>query len=100
MNLAVQSKKENPLLKRIEVDFEVSFDAAVPSREQTRQALAAALQTNTENLVIVSIDSSAGVHKAKGTARLYESAELAKKDKKYLLVRDKMVEKEDKKKKK
>jgi small subunit ribosomal protein S24e len=99
MNLAVQSKKENSLLKRTEVEFEVTFDAAIPSREQTRQALAAALQTNKENLVVVSIDSSSGVHKAKGIARLYTSADMAKKDKKYLLIRDKMVEKEAKKKK-
>ena len=97
MNLSVIRKEENPLLKRVEVDFEVGFDGAIPSRDQVRQAIAAALSASADLIMIVKLENTSGIHKAVGFARIYENTDALKQDQKHLLLRDKLIEKEDKK---
>jgi ribosomal protein S24E len=98
MNISINSKTKKPLLGREDVQFSAEFDAGIPSRKEVRSALAAALGVADEKLLLVSLKGSYGVHKAEGLARVYESADGLKKDKKHLQVRDGLMPKEEKKK--
>lgn len=97
MNVSIQSKQENRLLGRTDVGFSVEFEAGVPSREQVRSALATALSVADKQIVMVRIDNGFGVHTATGLAHVYATPEGALKDKKHLLIRDKLATKEAKK---
>ncbi|MDE1798512.1 MAG: hypothetical protein KGH63_03840 [Candidatus Micrarchaeota archaeon] len=97
MNVSIQSKEENKLLGRQDVHFNVEFDAGVPSREQVRSALATALSVADKQIVVLRMDGAFGVHTAAGIAHVYPTPEAALKDKKHLLIRDKLATKEAKK---
>lgn len=96
MELAIREKKENASLGRQEIACEVSFEKAMPSRKQLREALAASLGAAPELLVIVSAKGSFGTSRAAVAARLYNSKEAMAVERKYLLVRDGLAEKEKK----
>jgi len=100
MNISIEKKKENSILSREEIEFKVDFDAAVPSREQSKSALSSAISIPKERIVIISITNRYGSKSAVGKARVYTTAALAAKDKNHFLVRDKMAEKKSKRVKK
>ena len=97
MNVSIQSKQENNLLGRTDVSFNVEFEAGIPSREQVRSALSTALSVADKQIVLVRLDGGFGVHTATGIAHVYATPAAALKDKKHLLIRDKLAVKEAKK---
>lgn len=90
MNISIEKKIENATLSREELEFKLDFDAGIPSREQAKSALSAAISIPKERIVIVSITSNYGKKQAIGQARIYASTELAAADKAHLLKRDGM----------
>jgi ribosomal protein S24E len=98
MELSITDKKENKSLARTEITAGISFDKAVPSRKEIREALCAAAGIAPELLTIVSVRGSFGTQKAIVTAHAYASKEAASVERKYLLIRDGLAQKEEKKK--
>ena len=99
MELAITDKKENKSLARTELTAGISFDKAVPSRKEIREALCAATGVAPEQLVIISVNGNFGTQKATVLAHTYSSKEAAAIEGKHLLIRDGLAKKEEKKKK-
>jgi len=80
MEIKIISEKENPLLKRREISFQVehSQTGSTPPRLEVRKALAEALKKE-ENLVFVKkISTKTGMRTAVGIANIYDSVEQSK----------------------
>ncbi len=96
MDLTVKDKYENKAMGRTELSCEMSFDKAMPSRKEIRQALCAAAGVAPELLVIVSAKGHFGTNKAVVLAHAYRDKQAMAVEKKHLLVRDGLAEKEKK----
>ncbi len=99
MELEIRSKRDNPPLGRTEVEFTVTHDGEpTPSREALRDALAKALNSPKDTVVVDSLRSTFGKGQSAGYAKVYTSLELAKKyERPHILVRNKLAEKAAKK---
>ncbi|EMR73307.1 ribosomal protein S24E [Thermoplasmatales archaeon SCGC AB-539-N05] len=102
MEIEISSKKDNPLLDRIDVYFSINHkDEGTPARELVRENLAKALNMKKENIVIDHMRSVFGVQRSKGYAKAYSSVNKAKEiERRYVLERNLLVEKASKKKEK
>ncbi len=100
MELAVKDKKENRAMGRQELICEVSFDKAMPSRKQFREAICAATGCAPELLVIVSAAGAFGTQKATVRAHAYKDKQAMGVAGRHLLVRDGLAEKAKKEAKK
>ena len=99
MELSIKNKEENKLLKMQTLTCEVSFEKAIPSRKQIRDAICAATGVDPPLLVVSSIKGQFGAQKAIVVAHAYANKESLAVEKKHLLVRDGLIQKEAKKKK-
>ena len=99
MQLEVLARKENPLLKRIEVRFKATHKAEpTPTRDALRAFLARELQATKDIVVIDSQASTFGRYETVGYAKVYKSKDEALKvERRHILVRNKLVEPEVKK---
>jgi small subunit ribosomal protein S24e len=80
MEVKVTSEKQNPMLKRKEVSFQVEHGetGSTPTRVEVRKGVAVATKTN-ENLVFVKkFETKTGTLTAFGTANIYDTIEQAK----------------------
>jgi small subunit ribosomal protein S24e len=80
MQVEITSKKENLLLKRREVNFEVEHGdtGSTPPRLEVRKAVAVALKTDVNLVFIKRFVTKTGTCKALGTANVYDTVEKAK----------------------
>ncbi len=79
MEIEVISQKENQLLKRKEIRFQIKHESvATPMRLDIRRALADALKANVDLVFVKRYTTKPGMHVATGTANLYESLDQAK----------------------
>jgi small subunit ribosomal protein S24e len=80
MEIKIVSTKENPLLKRKEVDFRVEQDPGgkTPARLEVKKALAAKLKIKEEIVFIKKMRTLTGTSTAVGIANAYETVEEAK----------------------
>jgi small subunit ribosomal protein S24e len=80
MEVKIISQKENPLLKRKEIQFQVEHDktGSTPPRLETRKAVATALKSNVDLVFIRKFETKTGMHTAVGVANLYDSVEQAR----------------------
>lgn len=92
MELEITEKKNNPLLKRTEVQFIAKHETeGTPNRKLIRSELADALNTKQENIIIDSITSSFGSNISKGYAKAYSSRKHAEDvERKFQLSRNKV----------
>ena len=100
MQLEVIKRKENPLLKRIEVRFKATHKAEpTPTRDALRAFLAKELNATKDIVVIDSQASTFGRYETVGYAKVYKSKDEALAvERKHILVRNKLVEPEVKEK--
>ena len=99
MQLEVIQRKENPLLKRVEVRFKATHKAEpTPTRDALRAFLAKELKA-TKDIVVVDYQASTfGRYETVGEAKVYKSKEEALAvERKHILVRNKLIEPEVKK---
>ncbi len=96
MELTVKNKKENKALARDELACELSFEKAMPSRKQIREAICAATGAIPELLVVVSAKGAYGTNKAEVIAHAYKDKAKMSAERHYLLVRDGLAEKKKK----
>jgi ribosomal protein S24E len=96
MQLEVLQKKENPLLKRVEVRFKAIHKAEpTPTRDALRAFLAKELNATKDIVVIDSQASTFGRYETFGEAKVYKSKEQALAvERKHILVRNKLIEPE------
>lgn len=80
MDIKVISDKQNPLLKRREVQFQVEHTqtGGTPPRLEVRKALASALKANMDLIIIKNFETKTGTNAAIGIANVYDSAEQLK----------------------
>ncbi len=100
MEIEIDSKKNNPLLKRTEVYFTIKHTGeGTPNREIIRSELAEKLNSKKENVVVNIIKTSFGIQKTTGYAKVYSSLESSKGiEREHILKRNKLGEtKKDKK---
>ena len=99
MEIEIDSKKNNPLLNRTEVHFTIQHEGEkTPNREIIRSELAEKLNAKKENIIINDIQSSSGIQKSIGYAKIYSSVKKAEEmERKYILKRNKINVKKEKK---
>ena len=99
MEMEIDSKKNNPLLNRTEVHFTIQHEGEkTPNREIVRSELAEKLNAKKENIIINDIQSSSGIQKSIGYAKIYSSVKKAEEtERKYILKRNKINVKKEKK---
>ncbi|MDI6691465.1 MAG: 30S ribosomal protein S24e [Candidatus Bathyarchaeota archaeon] len=80
MDIKIISDKKNPLLKRREVQFQVEHTqtGSTPPRLEVRKAVANALKTDVDLVVIKKFETKTGAHAAIGIANVYDSVEQLK----------------------
>jgi len=90
MEIEIQSKINNPLLKRTEVHFTINHDGGkTPKRELIRSELAEKLNTKKENVMINFMKSGFGSAYTVGYAKIYKSVKDAEAyEKKHVLKRN------------
>lgn len=93
MQIAIRKKKENVPLGRTEIECDIAFEKALPSRKEIREALCAAIGASPELLVIVSSKAKFGSKQGVVIAHIYKDKESLKVERKHLLVRDGLAEK-------
>jgi small subunit ribosomal protein S24e len=79
MELKIISQKNNPLLKRKEVQFEIThIQGKTPVRTDVKQSLAAQIQVDNKLVYIKKMETKTGTNTTIGFANAYETAEQAK----------------------
>jgi small subunit ribosomal protein S24e len=80
MRIEIVTEKQNPMLKRKEVQFRVDHaeTGATPPRLEIRRAVASALKADVEVVFIRKFETKTGTSMAFGVANVYDSVEQAK----------------------
>ena len=80
MQVKIISKKENPLLKRKEVQFKIEHgpNGKTPARLDVKRSVAAELQVNEQLVFVKRMKTMTGTTTAVGFANAYETSEQAK----------------------
>ena len=80
MQIKVESTKDNPLLKRREVDFTIiqGPKEKTPQRLEVKKALAAELKIGDDVVFIKRMRTKTGTNITQGVANVYQKAEQAK----------------------
>lgn len=79
MNIEIETKKDNPLMDRVEVRFDVMHTGeATPTRDVLRAELANILGVNKDRVIVDNVLSNYGITKSSGYAKVYGSVESAK----------------------
>jgi len=96
MEVKIISKKENPLLKRKEIQFKVEHGpkGKTPARLDLKRSLAAELQVNEQLVFIKHMKTMTGTSTAIGAANVYQTVEQAKRiEPDYIIKRNSPPEK-------
>jgi len=96
MEVKIVSEKENPLLKRREVYFQVEHSQTgnTPPRLEVRKAVAAALKKDVDLVFVKKLETKTGMRTAVGVANVYDFIEQAKLiEPEYIIKRNLLLEK-------
>jgi small subunit ribosomal protein S24e len=77
MDIDIIEESENPMLHRTDVRFELRHDEATPERLSVRDSLAAKLNKDSKEVVVRKLDTTFGMRKTVGTARVYDDPDYA-----------------------
>ncbi len=90
MKMEITSQRDNPLLKRKEVEFTVSHDGeSTPGRNAVAEEVAKQTKSKRNCVVVDHIESVYGRGLSKGYAKVYDDSDAALKyDREYLLKRN------------
>lgn len=93
MKLDIINKKENALLGRTEIEAKLSFEGATPKRAETIKALASAMKTKPQLVVVRSIETHYGGLSADVSACIYsDEKKLELYEREYMRNRNKIEE--------
>ncbi len=98
LNIEITNNMENALFSRKDITFVLHHQGAqTPSRVELRQLLAAEVGTKTENVVVDGMTSTTGLAVTRGVARVYASADAARKvERAHLLKRNNLFQEKKK----
>ena len=88
MDIIVNEDKENVLLRRREVKFEVRFEGATPARKDVKEALRSKLGVDANLVVIRKLTQPFGIARIQGEAAVYKDEKAKGVEHDYLLRRD------------
>jgi small subunit ribosomal protein S24e len=89
MELKIDRKNENELLKRTEIEFVVSSEGATPSRKEVKSAIQQSLKVDEDLIVIDRVDNMYGTTNVRGRALVYKDKENMRTVQAYKISRDK-----------
>jgi len=78
MQLTLENRKVNALLKRVEVSGKVSFEGTTPSNVQVTEALAKEMKKEADSIVIKNIYTTFGRQEAGFNALVYDTLDARK----------------------
>lgn len=80
MEIKIISKKENPVLKRREVCFQIeqSPKDGTPARLEVKKAVATFMKSEADLVFVKRVETKTGTHTAFGIANVYDSIEQAR----------------------
>lgn len=92
MKMEIKEQKKNPLMKRVEVHFEVDHvGETTPGRNAVAEEIAKKMKSKRTCVVIDNMESVFGIGKSKGYAKVYDSLEAAQEfESEHLLKRNGM----------
>lgn len=98
MMLKILSKKENLLLKRVEVKFQVVHNqtGCTPSRLEIKEAIARELGRDPDLVFIRKMETKTGTQMAMGTAHVYENMDQARRIEPKHIIKRNIPEKQEK----
>ena len=79
MKCEIVTKIDNPLMKRVEIVGNLTFNAATPSNNDVKKELAAQMKSKEENVQVKNIYTAFGESTANFSAYVYKSEEDLKK---------------------
>ena len=88
VDIIVNEDKENALLRRREVKFEVRFEGATPSRKDVKEALRSKLGVDANLVVIRKLNQPFGIARIQGEAAVYKDEKAKAVEHSHLLRRD------------
>jgi small subunit ribosomal protein S24e len=99
MEIEFLETRENALLDRTEIKFKAMHQKeGTVSRDAIREKIASLAHSTKERVILDNMKSEFGLGQTKGYAKVYKSVDAAKKhERKHILVRNKLIEKEVKK---
>lgn len=95
MDINITGDKNNSLLNRREVNFNVTFEGPTPSRKDVKLKMAAMLNCSPQLVIVQRLDNLFGKEEVLGYAKIYESENRMKEiEKEYVLKRNELPEEE------
>ncbi|MDY0293569.1 MAG: 30S ribosomal protein S24e [Candidatus Methanomethylophilaceae archaeon] len=90
MKMEITEKRENPLLKRVEVYFTIDHTGeSTPGRNAVGEEIAKQMKSKRDQIVVNNLDTIYGRGITKGYAKVYETKEAAlQHEREYLLKRN------------
>ncbi|MHA2271387.1 MAG: 30S ribosomal protein S24e [Candidatus Hodarchaeales archaeon] len=96
LDLKIVHEHSNPLLRRKEIRAEIQHDgAATPKREAVRARAAALMNTELENVILVSIESEFGKGASKVRLHVYDDLSAVKIEPLHILKRNSLAGEEE-----
>jgi small subunit ribosomal protein S24e len=91
MDINITEDRNNAILNRREVNFNVTFEGVTPSRKDVKLRLAAMLNSPAELVIVQSIDNMFGKQQAAGYAKIYGDEGVMKStEKEYMIKRNEL----------
>ena len=99
MKIEITERRNNTLLNRTDVYFTIDHpNEKTPARGVVRDELADLLNSKKDNVIVETIDTTFGIQKSNGYAKVYSSQKAAEElERKHILKRHKITAKKDKK---
>lgn len=98
--IEIVSQTENKLLGRKELTSKIGFSGPTPNRKEIRSTIGGKIAANPELIVLNNVKNEFGSTTVTVTAHIYDNADVMKKNELYyVLVRDGLAPKKEKKKK-
>ncbi|TGC11374.1 30S ribosomal protein S24e [Methanolobus halotolerans] len=96
MDIKIIKEKNNAPLNRRELDLNIGFDGATPSRDQVKGKVAAMLNVPLELVIVQRMKNEFGRQAVSAYVKIYENAERMKQvEAKYVLKRNALPEAEE-----
>ncbi len=98
MEAKITKTNENKLFSRQEVSAAISFGKSTPTRKEMRELVSAKIGANPETVILRAVKSKFGTREVNAVFHIYATKEkMAEAEPYYLLVRDGMAKKKEKK---
>jgi small subunit ribosomal protein S24e len=96
MEIEIESKKENKLLDRMEINFAIKHEGGTPKREDVRKEISSMMGVNRDVVIIDWMKSAYGISETTGYAKVYSSPKKAMEIEPDYLLKRNPVKKEEK----